>query len=221
MPPPPAVGRRPLAQIGGDHPGVGADRRRPAVGDPSPWSSTTTRSEMRITTPMSCSISRMRAAAAADLQQQRAPAPRISRGFSPAAGSSRQSSDRVGAHGARDLQPPLRAVGQRAGRVVGAVEQLGALQPVPRLLHRRALRRRVARQAEHGADAEAGGGHQRVVLRDQQVLQHRHAGEQPDVLEGARDAGAGDAVAGQSLQFHRRRRRGVGRCSRMLPSLGR
>ena len=30
---------------------------------------------------------------------------------------------RVGAHGARDLEPPLRAVGQVAGRIVGALDQ--------------------------------------------------------------------------------------------------
>ena len=45
---------------------------------------------------------------------------------------------------------------------------------------------RCADQAEKG---EAGRPHQRVVLRDHQVFQHGHAGEQPDVLEGARDLG--------------------------------
>ena len=36
---------------------------------------------------------------------------------------------------------------------------------------------------------QPGGEHQRVVLRHHQVLQRRHAGKQPDVLEGARDPG--------------------------------
>src|SRR5690606_21629593 len=35
--------------------------------------------------------------------------------------------------------------------------------------------------------------HQRVVLRDDQVLEHAHLAEQPDVLEGARDPGTRDA----------------------------
>ena len=39
------------------------------------------------------------------------------------------------------------------------------------------------------------------MLRDQQVLEHGHAGEQADVLEGAGDLGAvGDAMARQVLQ---------------------
>ena len=56
-------------------------------------------------------------------------------------------------------------------------------------------------EAEQAEQGEAGGAHQRVVLRDQQVLQHGHAGEQADVLEGARDLGVlGDAEVEQPLQ---------------------
>ena len=43
---------------------------------------------------------------------------------------------RPGAHGARDLQPALRAIGQVAGRVVGAVDQLRLFQPELRQLDR-------------------------------------------------------------------------------------
>ena len=39
---------------------------------------------------------------------------------------------RLGAHGARDLQAPLGAVGQVAGRIVRAVDEPDALEPVRR-----------------------------------------------------------------------------------------
>ena len=95
---------------------------------------------------------------------------------------------RIGAHGAGDLEPALRAVGQLAGRIVGALDQADAVEPVARLVDRGALGRRVGREAEHAEQREAGGEHQRVVLGDQQILQHGHAGKQADVLEGAGDA---------------------------------
>ena len=47
---------------------------------------------------------------------------------------------RVGAHGARDLEPPLRAIGQLAGRIVGAVDQADLVEPVLGPLDRRAPR---------------------------------------------------------------------------------
>jgi hypothetical protein len=59
----------------------------------------------------------------------------VSRGLRPAAGSSRHNRYRIDAHGAGDLQPPLRAVRQGAGRVVGAIDQSDPIQPVPRLFH--------------------------------------------------------------------------------------
>ena len=43
---------------------------------------------------------------------------------------------RIGAHGARDLQPALRAVGQFAGRIVGAVDQADLVEPVFRAARR-------------------------------------------------------------------------------------
>ena len=52
----------------------------------------------------------------------------------PAAGSSRQSSTGP-AHRARDFEPPLGAVGQVAGGVVGAVEEANALEPMHGPLH--------------------------------------------------------------------------------------
>ncbi len=38
---------------------------------------------------------------------------------------------RTGAHCARDLEAPLRAIGQVAGRIVGTIDEIGLLQPVP------------------------------------------------------------------------------------------
>ena len=55
--------------------------------------------------------------------------------------------------------------------------------------------------AENGADGEPRGAHQHIVLRHHQILEHRHALEQPDVLEGAGDAGVAiDIVVVEPLQ---------------------
>ena len=43
------------------------------------------------------------------------------------------------AHRARDLEPPLVAIGEVAGRVVGAIEEIHPLEPVARLIDRAAL----------------------------------------------------------------------------------
>jgi hypothetical protein len=43
-------------------------------------------------------------------------------------------------------------------------------------------------RGEHADQRIAGRDHQGIVLRHQHVLEHRHAGEQADVLERARDA---------------------------------
>ncbi len=63
----------------------------------------------------------------------------LSRAFNPAAGSSRQSSDRIGAHGAGDLEPPLLAIGEGARGIVGAAHQADAVQPVGGSFDRSAL----------------------------------------------------------------------------------
>ncbi len=47
---------------------------------------------------------------------------------------------RIGAHGAGDLQAALIAVGQGAGRVIGAGRQLDAVEPVAGDVDRRGLR---------------------------------------------------------------------------------
>src|SRR5215468_1459815 len=95
---------------------------------------------------------------------------------------------RVRAHGARDLQPALAAIGQFAGRIVGTVGKGGAVQPVARLVDRGALRPRVGAQSERAEHGKSGRPHQGIVLGDQEILQHGHALEQADVLKRARDA---------------------------------
>ena len=47
--------------------------------------------------------------------------------------------ERLGAHGAGDLEPALGAIGQVAGRVVGALDEVDLLEPVDRLVDRRGL----------------------------------------------------------------------------------
>ena len=57
---------------------------------------------------------------------------------------------RIGAHGARDLEPALRAIGQIAGRIVGAVDAGRCLSSqYARLVDRRASAAAIGGQAEH------------------------------------------------------------------------
>ena len=59
----------------------------------------------------------------------------------------------------------------------------------PRQIDRGPLGVAPGRGADQAEERQPGGAHQRVVLRHHQVLQRRHAGKQPDVLERARDPG--------------------------------
>ncbi len=105
------------------------------------------------------------------------------------------------AHGARDLQPALCAIGQVARRIVGAVDQVGLFQPVLGQLDRFRRGLAIAAEAEQPEHRIARRLHQLVVLRDEQVFEQRHAGEQADVLEGARHLGLGwDLEVGQALE---------------------
>ncbi len=108
---------------------------------------------------------------------------------------------RVRAHRAGDLQPTLVAVGQAARGLVGAIDQIDALEPGFGLLDGGLLRTAVARRADEAEEGEAGRPHQVVMLRHHQVFEHRHAAEQADVLEGARHARDGrNVVIGHPLQ---------------------
>src|SRR5262245_37780084 len=112
---------------------------------------------------------------------------------------------RIGAHGARDLEPTLAAVRQLAGQIIGARGQCNLLEQVARLVDRRPLGARIGGQPERADRGESGRPHQRIMLGDQQVFQHRHALEQADVLERARDAGlAGHEIVGHALEQEQR-----------------
>src|SRR6185437_14502310 len=95
---------------------------------------------------------------------------------------------RLGAHGAGDLEPTLRAIRQAAGRTIRAVDESDAIEPVARLHQRARLGTAITGQPDQPADGVEAGAHQPVVLRHYQILQHRHAGEETDILKRARHA---------------------------------
>ncbi len=97
----------------------------------------------------------------------------------------------LGGQGPGDLQPALKAVGQRAGHLVLQVEQTLLLQQGHGLLPHPLLLAAV--EAKGGGEDVLLGPH---VLGDQYVVKHRQGGEQTDILEGAGDAQLGDLVGG-------------------------
>src|SRR5690606_8911810 len=107
------------------------------------------------------------------------------------------------AHGARNLEPALVAVGQAAGRVVRARLEADAREPVARALDRLRLGGAIAPAAEEAADGIERSAHESVVLRHDQVLERGHGREQADVLERAHHAGARDAHVAQALEAQR------------------
>ncbi len=73
---------------------------------------------------------------------------------------------------------------------------------VARLVDRRVFGNGVRRKTENPKKRVARRQHQPVVLGDQQIFQHRHAGKQPDVLEGAGHASLlGDEKFRQALEL--------------------
>ena len=74
------------------------------------------------------------------------------------------------------FEPALVAVRQVAGGIVGARSESDCGKPAPRLFDGEALGMRVVAKTEHAENGEAGGDHQVVVLRDQQIFEHGHAG---------------------------------------------
>ena len=108
---------------------------------------------------------------------------------------------RIGAHRARDFEAALRAVGQFAGGIVGAFHEADLVEPILGALDRLALCGAITRRPEHAKNGQTAGDHQLVVVRDHQVLEHRHALKQPDVLERARHPRMpSDLVAGHALE---------------------
>ena len=95
---------------------------------------------------MSCSISRMPIFCSSRIAQQQLVQ---LRGLARVEAGRRlveAEQHRVGAHGARDLQPALVAIGQAAGRPVGLGREADAVEPVAGDLDRLALRPPVAGQ---------------------------------------------------------------------------
>ena len=154
-----------------------------------------------MTTHMSCSISRTEVPCRSRIERSSALSSRDLARVEAGRRLVEAEQDRLGAHGARDLEPPLGAIGQVAGRIVGAVDRPICSSQNCACSTASVSRAPVAADAEQAEEGLARGAHQRVVLRDQQVLQHRHAGEQADVLEGARDPRlARDLVIGHALE---------------------
>src|SRR5712675_2085716 len=116
---------------------------------------------------MSCSISRIEVPWSVRIESNSWLSAALSRALSPAAGSSRHSN---------------------AGSVhiVGAIDQPDAVEPEPRQVDRAFLGGAPGWRADQPEKGQARSQHQRIVLRDHQIFERGHAGEQPDVLEGAR-----------------------------------
>jgi len=111
---------------------------------------------------------------------------------------------RIGAHRAGDFEPSLGTVRQGSGRIIRALGQSDALEPVAGPINGVSLRARIARRAEQPKHSITRRRHKRVVLSDQKVFQKCHAGEQPDILKGAGDAGvARDAELRHALKQKR------------------
>ena len=68
----------------------------------------------------------------------------------PGGGLVEAQEHRVGAHRARDFEPPLCAVGQRAGRIVGAVGEADTVEPVARLVDGVRLGARISGRTRRG-----------------------------------------------------------------------
>src|SRR6185437_10226053 len=85
----------------------------------------------------------------------------------------------------------------------GARGQRDAVEPIARLLQRRRLRHTITARADKPAERVKARPAQGGVLRDDEILEHAHAGEEADVLESSGNAGiAGDAPARHALEPH-------------------
>jgi hypothetical protein len=114
----------------------------------------------------------------------------------PAAGSSSAISLGVGGQRARDLQPPLVAVAQGAGAELGITADAHVVQQFLRALRNGGFFGLEAGGAKDRAEQARMRAH---VAPDHDVFQRGHLGEQPDVLEGARDPLFGHLVHGTGL----------------------
>ena len=69
-------------------------------------------------------------------------------GVKPGGGLVEAEQHRRGAHGARDFEPPLIAIGQVAGGIVGAIQKADFAEPIGRALNGVLLGARIAFEAE-------------------------------------------------------------------------
>ena len=99
---------------------------------------------------------------------------------------------RLGHHAAHDLKATLVTVGEVARLTVGVLEQADTVEPGGG-----AIERLLLRAAEGRGFQQAGkeAGFELLMLRHQQVLNHRHLTEQTHVLEGTHHAHAGNLLA--------------------------
>jgi hypothetical protein len=145
------------------------------------------RSQIVITSFMSCSISQMPISNASRMKRISAISSFFSCGFMPAAGSSRRRIFGGRRQGAGDFQAALVAVGERRGDQVGLVVQVEGAQQLDPARGERAALAHEPRAAQH----VARGRVPRAVEADDHVVEHREVLKQPDVLERARDAPRG------------------------------
>ena len=104
---------------------------------------------------------------------------------------------RLGHHAAGNLQPTLVAVGQVAGLTVGMLQQADTLQPGGGPVQRFALRPTEGRRFQQAGEEP---GFQLLMLRHQQVFNHRHFAEQAHVLEGPHHAHPRNLLTRQPFQ---------------------
>ncbi len=104
---------------------------------------------------------------------------------------------RLGHHAAHDLKATLVTVGQIARLSVSVLEQADTVKPGGGAVERLLLRAAEGRGFQQAGEQP---GFQLLMLRHQQVLNHRHLAEQTHVLEGTHHAHAGDLLARQPFQ---------------------
>ncbi len=147
----------------------------------TPWSMTVMRSQMRMTRPMSCSMSSTVNPNSCRTKAIRSARAIFSWGFMPAAGSSSRST--LGLEGQRpgDLEAPLVAVGQVAGEVAGAVVESEDLQQLVGALANGRLFAVVRARAQ---DGRGEPGLRAQMAGHAHVVEHGQIAEEADVLEG-------------------------------------
>ena len=105
---------------------------------------------------------------------------------------------RLGHHTAGNLQTALVAVGQVTGLPVGVLKQANTFKPGRGTVQRFALGAAEGRRLQQAGE---NPGFQLLMLRHQQVFNHRHFAEQTHVLERSHYAHTGNLLARQPFQM--------------------